>query len=671
MKPPVDIGQAGRIGKRAKYAHRQIDANAARINLSRNRGKAVFSVTIGSFPPGRRTTAMTQAEHNADMSDRHPLAGTVMSGADMIVQVLADEGVDTVFGYSGGAILPTYDAIFRFNAEHHDAMPLIVPANEQGAGFMAAGYARASGKVGVAMVTSGPGATNCVTPVRDSMADSVPMVLVCGQVATAAVGTDAFQEAPVSNIMSSAAKHVFMVTDPAKLESTVRTAFEIARSGRPGPVVIDVPKDVQNWEGTFDGEGLLPVPGYRQRMHDLRASQLTDAKCQAFFDLLGEAERPLIYAGGGVINSDSASEMAALAQAFGIPVVTTLMGIGAFDTTDALAMHMLGMHGTAFANYAVEDCDFLIAIGARFDDRVAGVAHAFAPNARAIAHFDADASEINKVKQVAWHHVGLLAPSLSRILAYGREQGFSRDLADWHQHTAALKRDYGMNYDRDNAVIQPYAVIESINAVTEGRAVIATGVGQHQMWAAQYFDFREPRLWLTSGSMGTMGFGLPAAIGAACARRDKLVIDIDGDASIRMNIGELETATTYDLPVKVVVLNNNGDGMVKQWQKLFFKGRLSASDKSLHKKDFIKAAEADGFEFAKRVSDPAELDAVVADFLAFKGPAFLEVIVDPEAGVYPMVGPGKTYKQMITGDWINNRYADDAGDTDVGPSEMF
>ncbi len=614
---------------------------------------------------------MTQAEHNADMSDRHPLAGTVMSGADMIVQVLADEGVDTVFGYSGGAILPTYDAIFRFNAEHHDAMPLIVPANEQGAGFMAAGYARASGKVGVAMVTSGPGATNCVTPVRDSMADSVPMVLVCGQVATAAIGTDAFQEAPVSNIMSSAAKHVFMVTDPAKLESTVRTAFEIARSGRPGPVVIDVPKDVQNWEGTFEGEGLLPVPGYRQRMHDLRASQLTDAKCQAFFDLLGEAKRPLIYAGGGVINSESASEMAALAQAFGIPVVTTLMGIGAFDTTDALAMHMLGMHGTAFANYAVEDCDFLIAVGARFDDRVAGVAHAFAPNARAIAHFDADASEINKVKQVAWHHVGLLAPSLSRMLAYGREHGFSRDLADWHQHIAALKRDYGMNYDRNNAVIQPYAVIESINAITEGRAVIATGVGQHQMWAAQYFDFREPRLWLTSGSMGTMGFGLPAAIGAACARRDKLVIDIDGDASIRMNIGELETATTYDLPVKVVVLNNNGDGMVKQWQKLFFKGRLSASDKSLHKKDFIKAAEADGFEFAKRVSDPAELDAVVADFLAFKGPAFLEVIVDPEAGVYPMVGPGKTYKQMITGDWINNRYADDAGDTEVGPSEMF
>ncbi len=521
-----------------------------------------------------------------------------MTGAEVLVQVLADEGVDTVFGYSGGAILPTYDAIFRFNEEHHDLMPLIVPANEQGAGFMAAGYARASGKVGVAMVTSGPGATNAVTPMRDSMADSVPMVLICGQVARAAIGTDAFQEAPVTNIMSSAAKHVFMVTDPDKLEATVRTAFEIARSGRPGPVVIDVPKDVQNAECTFTGAGVLPVPGYRQRMRDLRSNKLSDEKCAEFFRLLGESKRPLIYAGGGVINSDSASELRALAQAYGIPVVTTLMGIGAFDTTDALSLHMLGMHGTAFANYAVEDCDFLIAVGARFDDRVAGRPDDFAPEAKAIAHFDADASEINKVKQVDWHHVGLFAPSLARVLAYGREQGFSNDLSDWHQHIAALKRDYAMNYDRDSALIQPYAVIEEINKHTDGRAVIATGVGQHQMWAAQYFDFREPRLWLTSGSMGTMGFGLPAAIGAACARRDKLVIDIDGDSSIRMNIGELETATTYDLPVKVVVLNNIGDGMVKQWQKLFFKGRLSASDKSLHKKDFIKAAEADGFEFA-------------------------------------------------------------------------
>ena len=613
---------------------------------------------------------MTQPTQPTASSDRHPLAGNVLSGAEMIVQVLADEGVDTVFGYSGGAILPTYDAIFRFNADNHDAMPLIVPANEQGAGFMAAGYSRASGKVGVAMVTSGPGATNMVTPVRDSMADSVPLVVICGQVGTAAIGTDAFQEAPVSNIMSSAAKHVFMVTDPTKLEATMRTAFEIARSGRPGPVVVDVPKDVQNWEGEFAGDGLLPVPGYRQRMRALRASELTDDKCQHFFELLAASKRPLIYAGGGVINSDSSDQMRALAQAFGIPVVTTLMGIGAFDTTDALSLHMLGMHGTAFANYAVDDCDFLIAIGARFDDRVAGLPGEFAPNAKAIAHFDADASEINKVKNVAWHHVGLFNPSLARILAFGRDMGFTTDLGDWHQHVAALKRDHAMNYARDTAMIQPYALIEEINKHTGGRAVISTGVGQHQMWAAQYFDFREPRLWLTSGSMGTMGFGLPAAIGAAFARRDKMVIDIDGDASIRMNIGELETATTYNLPVKVVVLNNNGDGMVKQWQKLFFKGRLSASDKSLHKKDFIKAAEADGFEFAQRVSDPSQLADTVAAFLDFQGPAFLEVVIDPEAGVYPMVGPGKTYRQMITGDHIVNRHADEA-ETDVSPSEMF
>ena len=614
---------------------------------------------------------MSHAQHAVHATDPHPLSGTVLSGADTIVQVLADEGVDTIFGYSGGAILPTYDAIFRYNEDNHDRMPLIVPANEQGAGFMAAGYARASGKVGVAMVTSGPGATNCVTPVRDCMADSVPIVLICGQVARAAVGTDAFQEAPVSNIMSSAAKHVFMVTDPDKLEATVRTAFEIARSGRPGPVVIDVPKDVQNWEGRFQGSGLLPVPGYRQRMRSLRENELTDDKCALLFELLANSERPLIYAGGGVINADAARELAAFAQAFGIPVVTTLMGIGAFDTTDALSLHMLGMHGTAFANYAVEDCDMLIAVGARFDDRVAGVPDKFAPNAKSLVHFDADASEINKVKAVDWHHVGLFSPSLSRVLAYGREQGFSADYSAWHEHVKTLKRDYAMNYARDTAMIQPYAVIEEINRHTGGKAVIATGVGQHQMWAAQYFDFCEPRLWLTSGSMGTMGFGLPAAIGAAFARRDKLVIDIDGDASIRMNIGELETVTTYGLPVKVVVLNNNGDGMVKQWQKLFFKGRLSASDKSLHKKDFIKAAEADGFEYAERLRDPADMERVVKEFLEFRGPAFLEVMVDPDAGVYPMVGPGKSYKEMITGDHINNRYDPSGGEREIGASEMF
>src|SRR5699024_3720012 len=495
---------------------------------------------------------------------------------------------------------------------------------------MAAGYARATGKVGVAIVTSGPGATNTVTPIRDSMADSIPVVLICGQVPRAAVGTDAFQEAPVSNIMSSAAKHVFLVTDPQKLEATVRTAFEIARSGRPGPVVIDVPKEVQNWRGAYRGRGLLPVTGYRQRMRALRENTLDDAQCRAFFRLLEQSERPLIYAGGGVVNSESSADMRELAQAFGIPVVTTLMGIGSFDTTDALILRMLGMHGADFANYAVEDCDLLLAIGARFDDRVAAVPEKFAPNARTILHLDADASEIDKVKTVDWHHVGLLRPTLSRLLAYGRENGFNRDFSAWHEHVVALKRDYPMDYDRQSTLIQPYAVIEEINRHTHGEAIISTGVGQHQMWAAQYFDFREPRLWLTSGSMGTMGFGLPAAIGAAFARRDRMVIDIDGDGSIRMNIGEMETVTTYNLPVKILVLNNNGDGMVKQWQKLFFRGRHAASDKSLYKKDFIRAAEADGFEYAKRLTDRDELADTIEEFLSFQGPAFLEVVVDPD-----------------------------------------
>jgi acetolactate synthase I/II/III large subunit len=585
----------------------------------------------------------------------HPLAGASMTGAEMLVQVLADEGVDTVFGYSGGAILPIYDAVFRYNQEHGSAMPLIVPANEQGAGFMAAGYARASGRVGVALVTSGPGATNMVTPVRDSQADSVPIVVICGQVATTAIGTDAFQEAPVPSIMGAVAKHVFLITDPAKLEATVRTAFELARTGRPGPVVLDIPKDVQNWKGVFHGSGRLPIPGYRQRMNRLEANRLPDAACAAFFAALATAERPLIYAGGGVINAGASQPLRELAGEFQIPVVTTLMGIGAVDTTHPLSMRMLGMHGAAFANYAVEDCDFLFAVGARFDDRVAGNPPKFAPGARFIAHLDIDASEINKVKRVDWSHVGLMPDALKSLIDYGRRKRIGAQWPQWHARCEALRTHHAMNYDRASPLIQPYYVIEEINRLTQGQAIITTGVGQHQMWAAQYFDFKSPRLWLTSGSMGTMGFGLPAAIGAQFAQRSRLVIDIDGDASIRMNLGELETVTTYDLPVKVVVLNNCGDGMVKQWQKLFFKGRLSASDKSLHTKDFVKAALADGFKFARRLDKKADVPQMIEEFIRFEGAAFLEVMIDQDAGVYPMVGPGQAYDEMITGEYIASR----------------
>ncbi len=619
----------------------------------------------------------TLAPAMAGKTERHPLSGKSMTGAEMVVQVLADEGVEVIFGYSGGAILPTYDAVFRYNSEYgssegdasDEPMPLVVPANEQGAGFMAAGYARASGKVGVVMVTSGPGATNTVTPVRDCMADSIPLVVITGQVPTAAIGTDAFQEAPVSAVMGpGVAKHVFLVTDPRQLEATMRTAFEIARTGRPGPVVVDIPKDVQNWEGVFAGSGRLPITGYRRRLKAVTDSELDDQKCSDFFEILGASSRPLIYAGGGVVNAGASQSLGELAKSFQIPVVTTLMGIGSFDTGHDLSLKMLGMHGAACANYAVEDCDFLIAVGSRFDDRVAGVPERFARKARRIAHFDVDPSEIHKVKRAHWDHVGGLSAALATLTAYGQKAGFAADFDTWLEEVAELQQVYRFNYDRESSLIQPQHVVEAINELTKGEAIISTGVGQHQMWAAQYFDFRSPRLWLTSGSMGTMGFGLPAAIGAQFARPDRLVIDFDGDGSLRMNIGELETVTTYDLPLKVIVMNNFGDGMVKQWQKLFFKGRISASDKSLHKKDFVKTAEADGFPWARRLDRKEDIEPTVRDFIGFEGPAFLEVVIDPDAGVYPMVGPGQAYEDMITGDFIPTREADDTAEA-RGPDE--
>ncbi len=605
---------------------------------------------------------------------RHPLAGKRMTGAEMMIQVLAQEGVETVFGYTGGAILPTYDAIFRYNVEHesrrNEQIQLIVPANEQGAGFMAAGYARASGKVGVFIVTSGPGATNSLTPIRDSMADSVPVVLICGQVARAAIGTDAFQEAPVFNLMSPCAKHVFLVEEPEDLELTVRTAFEIARSGRPGPVVIDVPKDVQNWEGVFNGEGMLHFRGYETRMKALSQARLSEQDCEDFYDLLQKSERPLICAGGGIISGDATMQLREFASSLQIPVVTTLMGIGSMDTTDDLSLHMLGMHGMAYANYAVMDCDFLITIGARFDDRVAGKVQEFAPKARFLAHIDIDAAEIGKVKSVTWSHVGAAREALADLLRL--RKSFKKDFSKWLAHVDNLKKQHVRNYDRESTAIQPPQVIECLNEITRGEAIVCTGVGQHQMWAAQYLDFRHPRSLVTSGSMGTMGFGLPASIGAQVAFPDRLVIDVDGDGSMRMNLGELETATTYNLPVKVLVLNNRGDGMVRQWQRLYFGNRFSGSDKSLRQKDFVKTAEADGFGFAERLSEKAQLRETLRRFVGFNGPAFLEVMIDPEACVYPMVGPGMGYKEMITGDFIVGRtQVEDTSEKAPGSTDSF
>ena len=593
-------------------------------------------------------------EPTRESGKRQPLAGKKMLGADAIVQVLADEGVDTIFGYSGGAILPTYDAIFRYNEPRtrSEQVRLIVPATEQGAGFMAAGYARSSGRVGVSLVTSGPGATNSVTPVRDCQADSVPIILICGQVPRVAMGTDAFQEAPVFNIFAACAKHVILVTDETKLEASMRTAFEVARSGRPGPVVVDIPRDVQLCEVAYRGAGLLPLRGYHERIGQLSHTQISRVEAEAFYRLLAKSERPLIYAGGGVTNGDGAAELREFARRFGIPVVTTLMGIGVMDTRSDLALHMLGMHGTAYANYAVEDCDFLFAVGARFDDRVAGKVTEFAPGAK-IAHLDIDASEIGKVKGFDWAHVADVKRGLSQLLKAGA--AFKKDFRRWRAHLKQLKERHALNYDRVATEIQAEFVLSTLNQITRGEAIVSTGVGQHQMWAAQYLDFSEPRTWLTSGSMGTMGFGLPAAIGAQLANPDKLVIDVDGDGSIRMNLGELETLTTYDIPVKVLLLNNLGDGMVRQWQALFYSNRISGSDKTLHTKDFVKAAEADGFKFARRVVENSQVRAALEQFVSFPGPAFLEVMVDQNAHVYPMVGPGMGYKDMITGKHIPSR----------------
>ena len=549
-------------------------------------------------------------------------------------------------------------------------MPLIVPANEQGAGFMASGYARATGKPGIVLVTSGPGATNTVTPVRDAMADSIPMIVICGQVNRSSIGSDAFQEAPITSVMGSVAKHVFLVTKEEKLAATLRAAFEIATSGRPGPVVVDVPKDVQTASIEFDANSKLNINAYRERVKVIENNRLSDQQCESFYNYLKASNKPLIYSGGGTIAADASKELRKFSDRFQIPVTTTLMGIGAVDTQSQLSLEMLGMHGTAFANYAVEDCDFIIALGSRFDDRVAAVPKQFAPQAKAVAHFDIDASEINKVKQTNWSHVGLLKTALSDLIAYADKNNIHNVFSDWINEIQELKSTYPLDYDRTSDLIQPQMVLDEINQITKGEAIVTTGVGQHQMWSAQYFDFKEPRQWLTSGSMGTMGFGLPAAIGAQFAHPDKLVIDVDGDGSIRMNLGDMETVTTYDLPLKILLLNNAGDGMVKQWQKLYYGGRLSASDKTLYKKDFVLSAQSDGFEYAERLTDKTQLQKTIKEFIGCKKAAFLEVIIDPDAMVFPMVGPGMSYNQMITGEHIKSRNEDPEVEP-IDPKAMF
>jgi acetolactate synthase-1/2/3 large subunit len=590
----------------------------------------------------------------------HPLAGTRLSGADIVVQVVADEGVSVVFGYSGGAILPVYDAVFRYNHDHvradgSEPLPLIVPANEQGAGFMAQGYARASGKVGVALVTSGPGATNTVTPVRDAMADSIPIVVICGQVPTAAIGTDAFQEAPISSIMASCAKHVFLITDAAKLEATMRTAFEIARSGRPGPVVVDIPKDIQNVQLVFDGSCTLPVSGYRARMATVREAALGKVHCEKFLTHLREAKRPLIYAGGGVVSAGAAHALREFAQAFGIPVTTTLMGLGACDTTTPLSLHMLGMHGTAYANYAVDDCDFLIAVGARFDDRVTGKLDAFAPGAR-VVHLDIDPAEISKNRHADVPIVGELVevlPQLTAALAELREKRPTFTHRAWLETVEKWRYEYPFRYRRGGD-LKPQYVLERLRDLLADREVVwTTGVGQHQMWAAQWLRVDEPRNFITSAGLGTMGFGFPAALGAKLGRPDATVVCIDGDGCFQMTLQELATAVIYEIPIVVCVINNGWLGMVRQWQELFHNERFSQTHLLSTVPDYKALAEAYG-ALGFRVDREEDVDAAIMAAADSGRPCVIDFRVDHEEKVYPMVPAGGGSDDIIDQTWVDD-----------------
>ena len=583
-----------------------------------------------------------------------------MTGAEAIIRSLEELGVKEVFGMPGGAILPTYDPLMDSSIRH------ILIRHEQGAGHAAEGFAITSGRVGCAIVTSGPAAMNVMTALADANLDSVPIVIITGQVGSALIGTDAFQEADVVGASMPISKHSFLVTNPQDIPSRIAEAFHIASTGRPGPVLVDITKDAQAAQMQFSWPPAFDIPGYRV------PGKPSQKQIRAAAAAINDSNAPVLYVGGGVIRSGASADLMELVNLTDAPVVTTLPARGAIPDSDPHNLGMPGMHGTVAAVGALQRADLVIALGARFDDRVTGRLDTFAPRAKVI-HVDIDAAEIGKNREADVPIVGDLKAvieALNETLPSALSPTYKEDLSGWWRYLDRLRDSYPLGWiDTADGLMAPQYVLERLSELSGPDAIYATGVGQHQMWAAQYFDFTEPRRWLTSGSMGTMGFGLPAAIGAQFARRDMIVIDIDGDASIRMNLGELETVTTYNLPVKVVVLNNCGDGMVRQWQKLFFKGRFSATDKSLHKKDFIKAAQADGFPWARRLENPQDVAAVVAEFIAFDGPAFLEVMIDPDAGVYPMVGPGMSYAQMITGDHIRSREAPPA--REAGPSEMF
>lgn len=561
-----------------------------------------------------------------------------LRGAEILLQCLQREGVDTVFGYPGGAMLPIYDALYSSDIRH------ILARHEQGAAHAADAYARVTGKVGVCLATSGPGATNLVTGIATAYMDSIPMVCLTGQVGTALIGRDAFQEADITGITLPITKHNYLVENTEDLEQVIREAFYIARTNRPGPVVVDLPKDIMerviDWEPQ-DQE--VNIRGYRV-MKGFNSGQVIAA-----VELIRKAERPIIYAGGGVISSNASEQLRQLAEEQKIPVTTTLMGMGCFPSAHYLSLGMLGMHGTRYANYAIGESDLLIAVGVRFDDRVTGKIDTFAPHAKVI-HIDIDAAEIGKNVAVDIPIVGDVQSVLQAINS--RLQPVDeKERQEWQGMIDRWKDEYPLRYGSSpEGRIMPQHIIEKISELTQGEAIITTEVGQHQMWAAQYYRFKHPRSFITSGGLGTMGFGFPAAIGAKVARPDLPVIDIAGDGSIQMNIQELGTAVQYKLPVIICIFNNQFLGMVRQWQSLFYEGRYSYTDISLQP-DFVKVAEAYG-AVGIRVKDMNEVDDALRQALQVTDrPVVIDFWVDREANVYPMVPPGGSLNNMLGGDY--------------------
>ena len=551
---------------------------------------------------------------------------SVKTGAQIIVDTLIDQGVDTMFGYTGGLVLPLFDRLY-------DApIRFIIPRHEQGGCHMADAYSRASGKVGVILVTSGPGACNLVTGLATAMLDSVPLVALTGQVRTELIGNDAFQEADTTGITRPVTKYNCIVKDVKDLGRTIREAFHIASTGRCGPVLVDIPVDVAVAKCSSDVSSEMQLPGYRIRTKG-HARQISTAAAA-----INKSEQPVLYVGGGVIMAGAAEELRAVADKGHLPVTTTLLGLGSFDQNRPESLDMLGMHGTAYANYAVQECDLLIAVGARFDDRVTGKLKTFVPKAK-IIHIDIDPASISKNVRVDIPVVGdamYILGELAKEVEY-------RERKKWFEKIADFKQKFPMRYDSSDSVIKPQYVVEEVCRQTEGNAIVTTGVGQNQMWAAQFYRYSRPRQFLSSGGLGTMGYGLPAAIGAQIAMPDETVVDIDGEHSFNMTLTELATAVEHKLPIKVCILNNGYMGMVRQWQELFYGKRYSKS--YLANPDYATVAEALG-AVGKKCEKKADVPGVVEAMLAEKRPCVVDFKVEPEENVWPMVPAGKSINEM-------------------------